>query len=388
MKTIFPLSLFLCWAFYGNCQIAYPSPPTFNSLEPIHVGESSPSPSNLPKNQQKQVPQNHNQQLIQKIQEDQQKQQNKQTYFKERFSAYEKTAQTLVSCIETTKTFNLEELVFAIENTSLQGRLDRATFDNELLNIVALLKRYVKENKANWNDYDARQAALLHYFIQPFMFSDGSTHIPPSYDHKDPFGVEDAKQRFVSKLLQNGTGQCYSLPMLYKILADKIGVTARIALASNHSYILVQDGQGKWYNFETTHAGFVTDEWIIGGLDISHKSIQQNVYMKGLSEKEMLAYLLISLVQNHINELGYTEFVHKYASYASQADPNLLEALACLANYKTITLQKELYDKGVTPQTLPQYPQLLQKHEELMSLYKKIDDMGYKESDPSQYSKK
>jgi hypothetical protein len=72
--------------------------------------------------------------------------------------------------------------------------------------------------------------------------------MPMRYDFHDYRGEGDYRQQFVTKLLQTNTGQCHSLPLLYKILAEEMGVKAYLAFAPNHSYIRHQDEQGRWYN--------------------------------------------------------------------------------------------------------------------------------------------
>ena len=60
---------------------------------------------------------------------------------------------------------------------------------------------------------------------------------PFGYDFKDVFGHKTQESLFVSKLLKTRKGNCHSLPYLYKILAEELGVDAHLALAPNHVYI-------------------------------------------------------------------------------------------------------------------------------------------------------
>jgi hypothetical protein len=63
---------------------------------------------------------------------------------------------------------------------------------------------------------------------------------------------------FVTKLLRTNSGQCHSLPLLYKLLADRLGIAARLSMAPNHSYIQVVGPDGELYSYETTNGHLIT----------------------------------------------------------------------------------------------------------------------------------
>ena len=49
-------------------------------------------------------------------------------------------------------------------------------------------------------------------------------HYPCRYDFVDFWGREDHSKQFVTKLLTTNSGQCHSLPLLYKIVAEELGI--------------------------------------------------------------------------------------------------------------------------------------------------------------------
>jgi len=57
---------------------------------------------------------------------------------------------------------------------------------------------------------------------------------------------------FVTKLMRSGIGQCYSMPLYYLILAEKIGAKAYWSFSPKHSFVKIQDKNGVWYNLELT----------------------------------------------------------------------------------------------------------------------------------------
>ena len=95
-----------------------------------------------------------------------------------------------------------------------------------------------------------------------FSYIEGTTitdYPPYSYDFTDFDGKEDWRQMFVIKLLQTHSGNCHSLPFLYKILIEENGEKANLALATNHIYIKHQIKKSGWYNTELTSGIFPID---------------------------------------------------------------------------------------------------------------------------------
>lgn len=68
----------------------------------------------------------------------------------------------------------------------------------------------------------------------------------------------------MSKLLDTQKGNCNSMPYLYKILAEELGVDANLALAPNHVYIKHNIKSLGWYNTELTSGIFPQETLPIG----------------------------------------------------------------------------------------------------------------------------
>lgn len=60
------------------------------------------------------------------------------------------------------------------------------------------------------------------------------------YDFEDFYARGDLSKYMVSKLLAQNTGQCHSLPLLYLILAEELGVKAHLCFSPNHSILNYQ----------------------------------------------------------------------------------------------------------------------------------------------------
>ncbi|MEZ4850184.1 MAG: hypothetical protein R3B93_16530 [Bacteroidia bacterium] len=174
--------------------------------------------------------------------------------------------------------------------------------------------------------------ALFEFFTMPHPMNGFE---PYRYDFEDFYGKDDYQKLFVFKLLETHTGQCRSMPMLYKILSDEIGAESYLALGPNHLYIKHLDEQGKWVNIELTNGHFASDSWMISSMDISAESIRKGVYMKELSQKESVAFCLTELAMAYQHKYGYDSLGLVATDLTLAHFPNCITALMHQANTLT-----------------------------------------------------
>ncbi|WP_418983881.1 hypothetical protein [Alistipes sp.] len=139
---------------------------------------------------------------------------------------------------------------------------------------------------------------------------------PFTYDFEDFSGSEDLSQTFVTKVMRTHSGQCRSLPMYYKVLAEAIGAEAHITFAPQHLFIRHRDEQSpsKWVNVELTTQSLAREIFYIENFGISADAIRNKVYLYPLSDKETVAYLLSELAANYYRKFEqYDAFMLKCA---------------------------------------------------------------------------
>ena len=134
---------------------------------------------------------------------------------------------------------------------------------------------------------------------------------------------------FVSKLLETGKGNCHSLPYLYKILADELGIPCYLAFAPNHIYIKLFSEQTGWYNTELTSATFPVDAWIMASGYITTDAIRNSLYMDTLSTKQTVANCLVDLAHGYQRKFGREnpDFVIKCCNTVLQYHPANVNAM-------------------------------------------------------------
>jgi len=146
---------------------------------------------------------------------------------------------------------------------------------------------------------------------------------------------------FVSKLLDTKKGNCHSLPYLYKIITEELGVTTQLALAPNHIYIKHYAEDFGWFNTELTNGQFPLDSWIMATGYVHLDAIVNRVFMSELNNKQSIALCLIDLAEGYNRKESYNDgkFVLQCTNLALQYYPNYANALLLQAETK-----KKQYD--------------------------------------------
>jgi hypothetical protein len=218
--------------------------------------------------------------------------------------------------------------------------------------------------------------------------SQSACHFPFHYDFEDIFGSKDWTNTFVSKLISTHSGNCRSLPYLYKIICDELKVPCYLALAPNHIYIKHQAEKGGWYNTELTSATFPVDAWLMASGYITLEAIQNGIYMDTLSEKESIALCVVDLAQgyNHKYSNNDGNFVIECCDLALKHFPDYVNAMLLKAETRLRQLQQMqkrygyAYLKEVTDR-----PEGKAKWDEMNALYGQILRLGYRQMPEQMY---
>lgn len=201
---------------------------------------------------------------------------------------------------------------------------------------------------------------------------------PYTYDFDDFMGKEDWKKMFVTKLLSEHSGQCHSMPLLYLLLAEKLGTEAHLAFSPNHSYIMFQDEAKKWYNFELTSGQYLSNSAIMESGYVKTEAVENGIYMRPLSKKETIAQCLVDLSHGYISKFGYDENVKEMLYEVMRADKTNITANLTMSNYHTELLKKVASQLGNPPKEILKRDL---KANEILTVrniyYEKVDKLGY-----------
>lgn len=307
---------------------------------------------------------------------------------------YQQSFELINDMLEGKEPYSFKKAVFSVENAYHQGRLDTVNFEYRIDFRVNLAKSLMKSRILNYQGKDietiSKYAALFTVMNDTIPVLDKNEnkhlHIPFSYDFDDPFGYDTWQSMFVSKLLDTKKGNCHSLPYLYKILAEELGVEAHLALAPNHVYIKHRSERYGWYNTELTSGIFPIDAWLMASGYVHIDAIRNGVYMKALNKYESLALCLIDLAQGYqrqdIYDLG---FVIECADKALEYYPNFVNAMILKTEAKGKIIENILYLKNTDFTDATNYPETQNILLEIQSQLRVIHELGYRQMPEDMY---
>lgn len=291
---------------------------------------------------------------------------------------------------------SFKKAIFEVENAYFDNQLNYQIFEseiNKIKHICSVFKhfnpiKYTQKDKENIEIWGSVFKVLTDTVQAVLPNGEKAYHLPFSYDFDDFFGEQDWTKTFVTKLLVTKKGNCRSLPYLYKILCEELGVTAHLALAPNHVYIKHRSEKTGWYNTELTSATFPVDAWLMASGYIHLSAIQNGVYMKALTDKECIALCLVDLAEGYKRKTDYkdTDFILKCCDTALQYFPTCINALLLKVEtlkhiFENPSTENAVETKEINKIDVKRTEQLL----EIQELYLKIHDLGYRQMPQEMY---
>lgn len=296
---------------------------------------------------------------------------------------FEESYTLLNDMLESESAYSFKNAVLSVENAYIDGNLDIRFINSEIELLRSLSTAIINGKELDYIEKDKdvvnKRASIFSIMCDtiPLNIKDAIyNYIPFEYDFNDVFGHKTRENLFVSKLIQTRKGNCHSLPYLYKILCEEIGIEANLALAPNHVYIKHKSIKDGWYNTELTSKMFPIDSWIMASGYVHVDAIKNGVYMKALNNKESIALVLIDLANNYNAKFPNNDgtFVLKCCEAAIKIYPNFATALILRAeaHYKQI---EKIEDKT-------KYDLLFK---DLQKEYAHIHEIGYRNMPEDMY---
>ena len=132
---------------------------------------------------------------------------------------------------------------------------------------------------------------------------------PFTYDHQDPFGL-NVQNKLLSTYLRTRRGNCVSMPTLFLILADRLGLNVSFGTAPLHVFIRYTDPQGRAFNIETTSgANLARPEWYRQIMPMTDRAVQSGLYLRTLTRGETVAHMATTVMEARINEGKFEEAI-------------------------------------------------------------------------------
>jgi hypothetical protein len=303
----------------------------------------------------------------------------KQIYFDAAFEEIQKM-------LEGSTPLNFKRAVFLTENAYYGGKLDWSTFNKEIQRIKLILKKMIAakgiqqfKTAGNW--------AIFTYMSDSIP---ENNHSPYQYDFDNFMSDTDMESGMVTRLTKVKKGNCHSLPILYKILANEVNVEACIATAPMHMYVKHRDEKGEWWNLEMTTGTFSRSSFIMETFNISEVAIESGLYMKALTEKESVAQCIVDLLNYYEFHAGlYSDnFVRKCYTMGLKHYPISL-LLSWKANDLKYQLDTKMASMGITDYyRASRMKELKELSNETNETFGKLKELGYSSLTSEQYREK
>lgn len=293
--------------------------------------------------------------------------------------------------LEGKQDLSLKKAIFEAENAWYGGIMNYEYFCSDITAMVDIIKTAIKQEGESI-DNDLAKKWMLHRFMSDTLrLKDDKgkvtfTHMPYEYDFEDIEGKADWSKIFVTKLIRTRKGQCRSMPLLYLILAEELGVKAWLVYSPSHNYIRLQDDKKNWYNLELTNGHYSADSWILGSSFIKAEALKNELYMDTLSKREMIAGTLYGLGKGYAQKFGYDKFVLQNAETTLKYHTNDVFAMQLKADYATMRFKYVLHQLNYPPKNqIHLYPRANQILQEMYEIYGYIDQTGYENMPEEMY---
>jgi regulator of sirC expression with transglutaminase-like and TPR domain len=182
---------------------------------------------------------------------------------------------------------------------------------------------------------------------------------PFSYDLDDPFGAQ-VRSKMLSSYVRTRKGNCVSMPVLFLIVTDRIGLNVHLAAAPLHLFVRYTDPAGIDHNLEATSGGHeARDIWYRQNLPMSDRAIESGIYMRTLSRRVTVAAMASMVLDVLLAERRYQEAAD-VADAILAANPRDAYVMVKKGSAIAGLMQSEYYDRYPDPNHIP--PRLLPRY--------------------------
>ena len=203
---------------------------------------------------------------------------------------------------------DLGKAVYAMERPAIGSRVTEQQFNGMLDKLASLVRDRLRAEGRDPADQGNLHAGIQMLFQDTIRDPKSGKELKPfRYDLEDFWGETDPTKLFVSKLLVSGEGQCRSMPLLYLLLAERLGAEAYWAFSPNHSYVKYPVSERQFLNFETTVGMPISDKLIARSGYMRTEAMQSRIYMDTVGVRRSVAHLLAETAMAYQQRFGYNE---------------------------------------------------------------------------------
>jgi regulator of sirC expression with transglutaminase-like and TPR domain len=197
---------------------------------------------------------------------------------------------------------------------------------------------------------DAGRVAALRTIL--YQAGPWNGHRPFAYDPGDPEGLRIAN-KLLPNYLSRRLGQCVSMPILFLILAERLGLDVALAHAPSHIFVRHRLPDGRTANLETTSGGHpAREDWIRASFPMSDRAIASGLYLRSLGRREAVVAMAGTILE-HLADRGLLEESEATAALLLRHSPRDLHAMLSLATAQARMLERDFHAQYASPFLIP-----------------------------------
>ncbi|GAB2505615.1 transglutaminase family protein [Arenimonas alkanexedens] len=243
--------------------------------------------------------------------------------------------------------------------------------------LVASVKARIPAGASNLGKINV----LLSTLYEPGPWNGGR---PFQYDLDDPLG-RDLQNKLLSVYLTTREGNCVSMPILFAILGQRLGLPVTLATAPSHLLVKFRGDDGAWLNVEATAGGFKYDSSYERETGISSRAIETGIYLRPLSGRESVTVMMSSLME-HYGKTGLQSQRIAAADLALKVDPRDVVAMQHKGAAYYLIFQERFVRRYPDPNQIPasQRAEFVAINQENLRWYAEAERLGWTPPSPEQ----
>ncbi|ODS64550.1 MAG: hypothetical protein ABS41_02335 [Arenimonas sp. SCN 70-307] len=220
----------------------------------------------------------------------------------------------------------------------------------------------------------AKLNVLLSTLYEPGPWNGGR---PFQYDLDDPLG-RNLQNKLLSVYLTTRKGNCVSMPILFAIVGQRLGLPVTLATAPSHVLVKFRGDDGAWLNVEATAGGFKYDSSYERETGISPRAIETGIYLRPLSRRESVTVMMSSLME-HYGKAGLHAQRIAAADLALKVDPRDVVAMQHKGAAYYLMFQEKFVSRYPDPNQIPadQRAEFFSISQENLRWYAEAERLGW-----------
>jgi len=229
---------------------------------------------------------------------------------------------------------------------------------------------------------DDKVKALRRYLYEPGLWNSFEAY---HYDFDDLRGIKIAN-KLLPNYLATKKGQCVSMPVLFIVLGQRLGLNVVASTAPEHVFVKYTDDAGVTYNLEATSGATPQREiWMRQQIPMTDQAVANGVYLRKLSKRETAAVMAEVVAESLAKKKEYEKEI-AVADVLLRFLPKSVEPMLFKGSAYGRLIREKYQSRYRTPRDIPrdEWPDYQRLAEQSEFWYSKAESLGWREPDKLQ----